>query len=218
LDYRADGSWSVPFQAYALNFNSTTLQPRMFAALNGNVVAPNAGSQIATAQWVHMVGTYDGSNMVIYVNGAPILTSPQSGVISYGTSKDLNIGTRSPYNSAEPVNGMIDEARISTVARSADWLATEFNNQSSPSTFFQVCSLTDPNSAPCSAIVSPSTFSFSRPITLNHQLVPNTDQSNFPVLITGNFPYLATVANGGSVQSANGFDIAFSSDSGGLNK
>lgn len=32
-------------------------------------------------------------------------------------------------------NGMIDEARISSVVRSADWITTEYNNQSAPSTF-----------------------------------------------------------------------------------
>ena len=32
--------------------------------------------------------------------------------------------------------GSVDEARISNVARSADWVMTEYNNQSSPSTFY----------------------------------------------------------------------------------
>jgi hypothetical protein len=29
----------------------------------------------------------------------------------------------------------MDEVRVSDVARSADWIATEYNNQSSPGTF-----------------------------------------------------------------------------------
>jgi hypothetical protein len=33
-------------------------------------------------------------------------------------------------------NGTLDEIRISNTARSADWLKTEYNNQSSPSTFY----------------------------------------------------------------------------------
>ena len=33
-------------------------------------------------------------------------------------------------------NGTIDEVRISSSARSADWIAAEYNNQSSPSTFY----------------------------------------------------------------------------------
>jgi hypothetical protein len=32
--------------------------------------------------------------------------------------------------------GIVDEARVSDTTRSADWIATEYNNQSSPSTFY----------------------------------------------------------------------------------
>src|SRR5208283_5187974 len=52
-----------------------------------------------------------------------------------------------------------------------------------------------------------------RPITIDHTKVPNTDQSNFPVLISGVYPFLATTANpNGQVQNANGYDIIFTAD------
>jgi hypothetical protein len=59
-------------------------------------------------------------------------------------------------------------------------------------------------------------FNFHRSITIDHTKVPNTDQSDFPVLFSGTFAYLATVANGGDVENANGFDIIFTSDEDGL--
>jgi hypothetical protein len=37
--------------------------------------------------------------------------------------------------------GSLEELRISTIPRSADWIATEYHNQSSPSTFYTVSSL-----------------------------------------------------------------------------
>lgn len=52
-------------------------------------------------------------------------------------------------------------------------------------------------------------YSFSRSITVDHTLVPNTDQSSFPMLVSGTYSYLATVANGGLVQNASGFDVGF---------
>jgi hypothetical protein len=58
-------------------------------------------------------------------------------------------------------------------------------------------------------------YTYQRLITIAHGKVPNTDQTNFPVLITGTYPYLATAANGGHVQNANGYDIIFASDSAG---
>src|SRR5208283_4211087 len=51
-----------------------------------------------------------------------------------------------------------------------------------------------------------------RPITIDHTKVPNTDRTNFPVLISGVYPFLATAANGGQVQNANGYDIIFTAD------
>jgi hypothetical protein len=62
-----------------------------------------------------------------------------------------------------------------------------------------------------------SKFSYQSSITIAHGQVPNTDQTNFPVLIEGVYPYLATTAYGGQVQNANGYDIIFTSDSAGAN-
>jgi len=55
-----------------------------------------------------------------------------------------------------------------------------------------------------------------RAITIDHTKVPNTDQTSFPVLFSGTYsPYLKTVANGGKVQNASGYDITFTSDAAG---
>lgn len=43
-------------------------------------------------------------------------------------------------------------------------------------------------------------FGFSRTITVDHTKVPNTDQANFPFVISGTFAELATVSNGGKIQ------------------
>ena len=67
------------------------------------------------------------------------------------------------------------------------------------------------------APVSSNGYSYSRRITLSHTQVPNTDQSNFAVLISGTYAFLATATNGGHVQNANGYDIIFASDAAGQN-
>ncbi len=58
-------------------------------------------------------------------------------------------------------------------------------------------------------------YAFYRSITIDHTKVPNTNQTDFPVLISGTYAWLATVANGGDVTSSSGYDIIFTSDSGG---
>jgi RHS repeat-associated protein len=58
----------------------------------------------------------------------------------------------------------------------------------------------------------PNGYSYRRAVTIDHNKVPNTDQTNFPILISGTYSYLATTTNGGNVQNANGFDVIFTSD------
>lgn len=56
-------------------------------------------------------------------------------------------------------------------------------------------------------------YSYYRTITIDHTKCGSADSSNFPVLVIGTYSYLATVANGGKVQSGSGYDIQFFSDS-----
>jgi hypothetical protein len=73
---------------------------------------------------------------------------------------------------------------------------------------------------PCSPLAAQgwsNGYAFRRTITVDHTQVPNTDQANFPVLVSGTFPDLATTTHGGAVTSANGYDILFTSDANGTN-
>lgn len=57
-------------------------------------------------------------------------------------------------------------------------------------------------------------YGFKRSITIDHTQVGGSDSTNFPLLVSGTFSYLATTANGGNVTNSNGYDIVFTSDSG----
>ncbi len=240
--------------------------------------------------WNHLVLVRTGDNAsggyAAYLNGS--LTG-QTASGSLGSGNTITLGYR-PDQPGQPWNGNLDEIRVSNIARSADWIAAEYNNQKNPSTFYSIgagggfSGLTITNLSPSSGSVttlvtitgtgfgsargtstvsfngtattptswSPTTiqapvpagatsgnvvvavsgtssngvnftvtgsgsngYTYSRAITIDHTKVPNTDQTNFPVLISGAYPYLATVANGGSVTSTSGFDILFTSDAAG---
>lgn len=49
-------------------------------------------------------------------------------------------------------------------------------------------------------------YSFFRAVTVDHNKVPNSDLTDYPVGLIGTYSWLATVANGGRAQSANGYD------------
>jgi hypothetical protein len=60
---------------------------------------------------------------------------------------------------------------------------------------------------------SGSQFAHRRTLTINHTKVGTASSTNFPMLFSGTYSYLATTANGGQVTNANGYDIVFATDS-----
>ena len=88
-------------------------------------------------QWYHLVGVITGTGsgqLHIYLNGTEqFYEVAVYNAANIGTNaNDLLIGARPP-NHNYPVDGRLDEVRVSSVARSADWISTEYNNQSNPS-------------------------------------------------------------------------------------
>ncbi|MCX6773380.1 MAG: DUF2341 domain-containing protein, partial [Candidatus Micrarchaeota archaeon] len=80
-------------------------------------------------QWVHIAGTfaYNGANGgtgTLYVNGTSVASkSNTDGRGVANTNAPFLIGLDySTYPSTEDFNGIIDEVRISNIARSADWI------------------------------------------------------------------------------------------------
>jgi RHS repeat-associated protein len=141
LDFSGKGNGP---QTYGLEESSVWESPLFTVDVNGTRGGISANPRLQGGRWGHVVGTYDGQQMTLYENGVVISMTPAPGVINYGSSKDLDIGTFSPYAapSGWSFAGLMDEARISTVARSADWITTEYNNQSSPSLFYTIGSVT----------------------------------------------------------------------------
>lgn len=85
--------------------------------------------------WYDVVLTWNTAESTAtgYIDGAQIFTT-NSNSLWPSSIPDLVIG--SGYDNSRDWNGRIDEARISRTARSAGWIATEYNNQRSPATFY----------------------------------------------------------------------------------
>jgi len=84
--------------------------------------------------WHHLAGTFDGSNVKIFLDGVLKDSIPRTDNI-VSTTADLIVGISIDFVTRE-FNGGIDEVRISDVARSGDWIKTCWNNQGSPSDFY----------------------------------------------------------------------------------
>jgi len=82
--------------------------------------------------WYYVVGTWDGTTQRVYANGqqrgsqvppAGALSTPGGGTIS---------------QVVETMDGIIDEVRISNVARDVCWIETEYSNQGNPAAFHTI--------------------------------------------------------------------------------
>lgn len=91
--------------------------------------------------WVLVHWVFEGTNRMtrIYVNGAQVAGPFQLGnnINTQGTEGMIGNAPAS-YGVNMGINATLDEVRISNVVRSAAWIAAEYANQSSPSTFYTV--------------------------------------------------------------------------------
>jgi hypothetical protein len=86
-------------------------------------------------QWHYVVGTYNGTTATLSVDGGSPATVP-AGTLTWPTSQGMYIGDR--YDHIRQFYGLIDEVRVSSIARSNGWINTEYANQNNPSTFYTI--------------------------------------------------------------------------------
>jgi hypothetical protein len=119
--------------SYELTYSFTT-DPPLFKR--------SPDSVLSAGTWYYLVVTHDGSHSVanasLYRNGVAETSFATTGD---GTGSDTNssgtnvIGGRT-FDDTRNFDGLIDEVRASTVIRPAEWIATEYNNQVAPNTFY----------------------------------------------------------------------------------
>lgn len=90
--------------------------------LDGSAITAGA---LSVGQWQHVAATYDGSSIRLYVNGVQTGSTPKTGNLQ-ATSRNVRIGGRDTGSLGEFFHGAIDEVRVSSVARSADWIRAEW--------------------------------------------------------------------------------------------
>lgn len=85
-----------------------------------------SSSPLPASQWVHVVHTYRPGEARIYING--VLDGTNSGGPPLAIKSPAKLWIGGWYNNYNFI-GDIDEVRISKVARSADWVKLEYDNQ-----------------------------------------------------------------------------------------
>jgi hypothetical protein len=104
---------------------SRTLQP-----LDGDRYAAILATDISTGAWHQAVGVVDGNTLRFYLDGTQVASVDITGWsladVSALNASVGNLGVANPGYS--DFDGKIDEVRISSVARTAAWIAYEYAN------------------------------------------------------------------------------------------
>ena len=192
-----------------------TIIQRIANASSNNVAASKTAP--ATGSWHYLIGAYDGSNVIVYVDGVAGTPAAQTGNI-INTATGMVIGRNPSYS----LNGSIAEARISSTARIPSWIATEYQNQSAPSTFETIAGEETQAVTTFNSTWYSSAWGYRKPIVIDHRKInratgTTTPLTNFPVLISVTDPSLASVSSGGYMASTSAADLLFT-DSTGKNK
>ncbi|MDB5048990.1 MAG: hypothetical protein JWO30_2061, partial [Fibrobacteres bacterium] len=153
-----------------------------------------SGTAVVDQSWHHLAATYDGATVRFYQDGS----LAGSGAVVLNTGSGTFVAGARMNDKSLKWNGIIDEMRVSSVQRSADWIKLEYENQRTGGKF-----LAYPNTAL-------STFSYNTKVYINTTASGaniTTPQSNYPLLIrltNGNFNFAQARSDGGDLRFADG--------------
>ncbi|MCK5241072.1 T9SS type A sorting domain-containing protein [bacterium] len=127
--------------AKKLNWSSTSgYLLQVLPQVNDMEVTGSGGTSAAfdvadyTTNWHFIVGTINATTAGGFFDGGSLGTAATNALAT--STQVVNLGRLG--NGNESFDGQIDEVRISTVVRSANWISTSFNNQNNPGNFYNV--------------------------------------------------------------------------------
>jgi hypothetical protein len=137
----ANGGWKFGvFTDNKVEFEIRTAGNAPSLNRNGWCGLCGGGTALVANQWYYVVGQYSNAGDFIqcYVNGG-VERQFTGNTTACGTSNGtMKFGCEPFTTNAANFDGIIDEIHISNSIRSADWIATEYNNQNSPNTFYSI--------------------------------------------------------------------------------
>lgn len=120
---------NIFISGYKLYLNQSTLPNSVWVDFTNGTGVITLKTQTFTVfqgVWEHVVATYNGTHISLYVNGTLQNTTPMTGNLVFSTDT-LGIG-HAVFNNANTFMGIIDEVRIYNKALSADEIKQHYYN------------------------------------------------------------------------------------------
>ncbi len=119
---KGDRSWTIQ-RDYQGRWESCTKAPSDSCA-----IGPRAEPKV----WVHLAIMQNKSRLSFFLNGKQVASSGSTGTAS---PHALGIGQQSQYNEKRHWDGIVDEARVFSTEKGADWIKLDFESQKEGSKF-----------------------------------------------------------------------------------
>ncbi len=78
---------------------------------NTDTLIASTGGLI-NGEWTHVAGVYDGMQMILYLNGVQVGSTPKNGLVDVNNLVSMWIGGNPPGATSRPWEGSIDEVRL----------------------------------------------------------------------------------------------------------
>ncbi|MFX0133710.1 MAG: DUF2341 domain-containing protein [Candidatus Hodarchaeota archaeon] len=124
------GSW-FDWQIYA---RASDASPSYRAVYRAGGSDATSNITLQTLKWYYLVARNNGTHNFFYLDG--YLTGISGAISISDSNNDIWFGGNSVWG--EYLQGIMDEVRVSNLARSSDWILTEYRNQNNPSSFYSV--------------------------------------------------------------------------------
>jgi hypothetical protein len=131
-----NGSFSLRYSDYGHNGGlcASAPGPTFIVNTDKGVLSVSANRKIEPGRH-HIAGTYDGSKISLFIDGTLVKEKSGSGKIQ---DNDVEITIGRIGGGLGYFSGTIREVRISDIDRGPDWIKTDYDNQSSPTTFYRI--------------------------------------------------------------------------------
>lgn len=124
---KAFSSGRYPWTEYDIESDSTGRRIAFVVGLRDSMYGVKSVREIRKDEWIHVTGSFDGTELRVYINGVLEGAVERKGTIA-DHGRGLVFG-KYEHDGASNFNGSLDEVRVTGKPRSAAWIRLSYENQ-----------------------------------------------------------------------------------------